>query len=317
VLTTTLDLQRWHRALVSDAVLAAEERANVFRPVAGDYAYGWYVTKTKRGTKWIEHGGTTDNGFDCKMTMFADEGVTMVVLGNVGGLIVPFVNLNLGKLVFGEEVEWPPEVRAVGEGSLGEIAGDYEAAGVARFAIEAEDGALVLAAESAASFALLAPPLSSGNAGVLPRSEKIARELAKDRFTALHAAEQKEQPLFYFDDWWKGLREKRGPLRDVTLLGGTEDPFSGAAAVLLDLRFENGRGILRLIWSGDHLTSTMIGPPYPSRLRLAPCSGERFVCFDLKASRVVAELQASKKDPGGGLVLAVAGKNVDLRRAKR
>src|SRR5262245_9750264 len=318
VLTTTLDLQRWHRVLVSDAVLSAEERAKLFKPVASDYAYGWYVTKTKHGTKWIEHGGTTSNGFDCKMTMFPDAGVTMVVLGNVGGLIVPYVNLNLGKLVLGEEeVEWPPEVHAVEEGRLRELAGDYEAAGGARFTVEAGDGAVVLAAENPEAFALLAPPLSSRNKDVLDRSEKITRELEKNRFTLLHAAEKKEQPLFFFDDWWKRLPEEHGPLRGVTLLGGTESPVSGAATVVLDLRFENGRELLRLIWSGGNLTGTMIGPPYPSRLRLAACSDERFLCFDLKASRVIAELTAPEKDAGAGLVLAASGKNVSLRRAKR
>ena len=317
VLTTTLDLQRWRRALHSDAVLAAEQRAKLFKPVAGDYGYGWYVTRTSRGTKWIEHGGTTNNGFDCKMTMFPDEGVMMVVLGNVGSLIVPYVNLNLGKLVFGEKVEWPPEVGPVDASRLLALAGDYEATGEARFALEAGNGALVLAAEEPEAFALLAPPLSSRNKDVLERSRKIAAELAKDRFDALHAAERKEHPLFFFDNWWKRLRDQHGPLRSVTLLGGSESPPSGPMA-LLDVRFEKGREILRLLWSGDNtLTGTMIGPPYPSRLRLAACSAERFVCFDLKASRVVAELKAAGKDAASGLVLDVAGTSVPLRRAKR
>ena len=43
----------------------------------------------------------------------------------------------------------------------------------------------MVAAESPASFAFLAPPLSSRNKDVLERSEKIARELEKDRFGAL------------------------------------------------------------------------------------------------------------------------------------
>jgi hypothetical protein len=52
-------------------------------------------------------------------------------------------------------------------------------------------------------------------------------------------------------------------------------------------------------------------------LRLAACSAERFGCFDLKASRVVAELKAAGKDAASGLVLDVAGTSVPLRRAKR
>ena len=39
----------------------------------------------------------------------------------------------------------------------------------------------MLAAENPAAFALLAPPLSSRNKGVLERSEKIARELQEDQ----------------------------------------------------------------------------------------------------------------------------------------
>jgi hypothetical protein len=105
-------------------------------------------------------------------------------------------------------------------------------------------------------------------------------------------------------------------VRDVTLLGASELPPFRAATALLDVRYENGREILRLGWSGDHLTSTMIGPPYPSRLRLAACADGRYVGFDLRASRVVAELKAGQ-DPASDLVLAVGGKSVALRRAKR
>lgn len=313
VLTTTLDLRRWHDALESDAVLNAAARAKLFKPVAESYGYGWYVLKSPRGTTWIEHGGTTGNGFDCKMTMFPDENVLMVVLGNVGGMIVPFVNLNLGKLVFGEKVEWPPEVREVDAKRLEELAGEYEGSNGARFAIEAVDGGLVLGAESPAALALLVPPVSDRGKKLLERSEKIAGELKKDRFAALHAAERKEHPLFFFDAWWKRQVESHGALKDLTVLGATEDKRQGNVTALIDLRYERGREILRLIWTGQELTGTMMGPPYPSRLRLAACSDERFVCFDLKGSRSIAELKIA----AGKVELVTGGKSSLLRRAKR
>jgi len=314
VLTTTLDLQKWYAVLTSDSVLDADAREKLFRPVAGNYGFGWYVLKSPRGTPWIEHGGTTGNGFDCKMTMYPDEHVLMVVLGNVGGLIVPFVDLNVGKLVFGEKIEWPPEVREVDASRLSDLAGEYEAPGGARFALEAADGALVLDAESPAALALLAPPGSDRSRKALDRTEKIVAELKKDRFDALHAAERKEHPLKFFDGWWKSLGERQGPRKSLTVLGAIDDPREGTVTPLVDLRFEHGREILRLVWSEETLTSTLIGPPYPSRMRLAACSGDRFVCFDLKSSRTVAELCLRGTPASHGLTFVAAGKSVALRR---
>ncbi len=316
VLTTILDLERWHRAIGSDSILRAAAREKLFRPFKDNYACGWYVQKTQRGARWIEHGGSTENGFECKMTMFPDEEVLLVVLGNVGGLIVPWVNLNLGKLALGETVEWPPEVHAVDEARLQALAGAYEAPGGARFAIEAHDGALVLSAENAAALSRIAPPLSDRSKDLLSKTEKIAAELRKDRFGLLHAAEWKKHPLFFFDNWWKELAKERGDLREIVVLGGVEDPALGAVSTLLDLRFEHGREILKLAWSDGEITGTTIGPPYLSRVRLVATADERFVCFDLKASHAIAELSANTKareDPLP-LTLVAREKTVTLRQ---
>ncbi len=318
VLTTVLDLQRWQRALTGDAILAEPARQKLFRPYRDDYACGWYILRTEKGSRWIEHGGSTDNGFDCKMGMFPDQHLVVVVLGNVGDGTVPWVNLNLGKLARGEEVAAPPRAHVLSPSELDAYVGTFTAADGARFTIESDDCGLVVSADDAAALAFVATDSGADAKRLLETSEKIASELRKGRYAALHAAEAPGRPLDYFDAWWNRLTGTHGPVSAATVLGTLTDREAGTAT-LIDVRFERGREILRLLWGDGRITGTRIGPPYASRHPLVPLSATRFARFDLKTSRVLLELTTVEalKEPARLLVLAAEGKKLTLRRAPR
>ncbi|HEY8563669.1 MAG TPA: serine hydrolase [Pyrinomonadaceae bacterium] len=88
VLSTTGDLFKWDRALLSDAILSKEAKEKYYRPpLRADetgnsiYAYGWEVTQTERNTRRVWHNGT-NRIFFADFYRFIDEGVTIVLMTN-------------------------------------------------------------------------------------------------------------------------------------------------------------------------------------------------------------------------------------------
>jgi CubicO group peptidase (beta-lactamase class C family) len=314
VLSTAPDLWRWERELRGDDLLTKASKKKLFTPVRGDYAYGWYALKTKAGKTWIEHGGSTGNGFDVKCTRYPDDRVFFVVLGNAPGN-VPWVNLNVGKLLQGESIELPPATAPPGESELEALAGEYEGPKGLRLRLFAHSGALILEAGSETAFRFLAGDAGAvGSKTELQVSRKIVDGFATADFRALHAVEDKQYPLFFMESWWQGLLAHHGALQRATVLGATAE-FSGGITVTALLEFERGSENFRLQWSGGKLGGVNIGAPYPNRLRLVPESAQSFVAYDLVRQRVLA--RASRPTQGGtGLELEVGGDKARLARAK-
>jgi CubicO group peptidase (beta-lactamase class C family) len=88
ILSTTEDMYKWHRALISDSVLSKEAKQKFYRPQfrPGEdenpyYAYGWDILKTPRNTIVTRHNGT-NRVFYADFHRFIDEGVAIVMLSN-------------------------------------------------------------------------------------------------------------------------------------------------------------------------------------------------------------------------------------------
>lgn len=317
VLSTVLDLRRWQHALDGESILEEDAKKKLFRPFRGDYACGWYVLKTERGSTWIEHGGSTDNGFDCKFTRFPEHQALLVVLGNVLGGSLPWVNLNLGKLVRGEEVAWPPPVgRPDGDG-MRSLEGSWEAPGDARFQISVQDEKVVLEALNEKALRGMLPASSPRANALLKKTEEIAKDLAKNDFKTLHAAEDPKRPLFFFDNWWKRLEEQLGQRNKLTVIGVVSEPRRGDTS-LIRVDYANGAELLKLSWRGETLVGTTIGSPYPSRRVLQPTAENTWTEFDLIGSKVLVEIRSpagNAKKPGR-LELAADGKSLTLTKRK-
>jgi CubicO group peptidase (beta-lactamase class C family) len=314
VLTTVGDLARWQAALDGTSILNDASKQKLFEPGLGDYAYGWHVHRTERGSPWIEHGGSTDNGFACKFTRFPKERLLSIVLGNVGDGSVPWVSLNLGKLARGEEIAWPPAVTSFDAERSSALVGVHEASG-ARFALSDAADRLIMEAENAPAMTFLHPAPSS--AGILRRTEAIASALAQNNFGPLHAAEAKSKPLWFFDDWFLTLTGTRGKLERVSTIGVIDEPGQGAVG-LIKLQFVSGAELLKLGWHGEALQSTKIGAPYPSRITLRPTVDGAWVAYDLLRSKPLVTVQLAQRSGAvsEGLDLVAGTRKLQLVRAK-
>lgn len=81
VLCSLADLEAWHAALSTDAVLDATERAAFFTASDERYACGWYLATEANGRRWYTHDGRTD-GFRASVSRCAEEGALVAVLTN-------------------------------------------------------------------------------------------------------------------------------------------------------------------------------------------------------------------------------------------
>lgn len=90
ILSTTEDMLKWDRALLTDKILSKEAKNKYYFPALrpdeankpSHYGYGWDVMKTDRNTTRLWHNGS-NNVFFANFYRFIDEGVTVIVMTNV------------------------------------------------------------------------------------------------------------------------------------------------------------------------------------------------------------------------------------------
>jgi len=89
IYSTPADLYRWHLALRAHRVLTEASRRTLLAPhVAleseGHAAYGWFLTRTPRGTTAVWTRGTEDFGHNAILMTYPEEGIVIVAASNAG-----------------------------------------------------------------------------------------------------------------------------------------------------------------------------------------------------------------------------------------
>ena len=88
VVTTVGDLWKWEQAMRNGSILVPAAKEKLFTPRVvvpksdDSYAYGWFVSPTRRGTTLIHHEGNLP-GFQAMYMRYPDDGLTFFVLSNV------------------------------------------------------------------------------------------------------------------------------------------------------------------------------------------------------------------------------------------
>jgi len=127
ILSTTMDMYRWHLALLGDKVLNAEVKKKIFTPYINEYGYGWDVISTENGLL-IQHDGGSSLGCSAEMRRYIGAGVVTILFCNQSyGQEVLFYPIRdkLENLVFGGDVTLPPRIKSVSAEKLRKFEGDY------------------------------------------------------------------------------------------------------------------------------------------------------------------------------------------------
>jgi hypothetical protein len=105
VVTTSLDVLAWDRALRGDKVLGDAAKAKLYAPALEGYACGWVVSTTDRGTTRVEHSGGV-RGYGVQIARWLEDDAIVVVLSN-GKTNPTAVEKTIAEILFA-----PPKITA-------------------------------------------------------------------------------------------------------------------------------------------------------------------------------------------------------------
>jgi CubicO group peptidase (beta-lactamase class C family) len=106
ILSTTEDLYKWHKALMTEQVVSKEQIKKLYHPKLRlnenenpYYAYGWDIFKTNRNTLQVWHNGT-NNIIYADFLRYIDEKVTIIMLSNKSHPNFDGLNKEIAKIIF-------------------------------------------------------------------------------------------------------------------------------------------------------------------------------------------------------------------------
>lgn len=288
MISTVADLQRWHAAVQSGAVLSAEAvkaYASVQFPVdeRGGEGYGWTVFEAAPGRRVRSSaGGTPQLSHNNVMTWWMDDDVLFIASSNSPDWRAEAVVPNLRAIVFGQPYQEPPSGIALTEEVLQARAGRFQLPSGSVLEVKVDGQGLAVSGEGQEAFALLfsAPP------------EAAQAQAALEKFMA--NGDDPEMKLF-----------ERFKARQAAVLGAFKEqrivgtiPFGGGDLwTFVTLEFEAGRVYTRWAMGPQ---GGLLGAVYavePPTLKFYPQSENQFVAFDLlnPAPPITLEFSADGK----------------------
>lgn len=292
--TTLGDMARWDAALDNRRVLADSSRAKFMTGYVNEgpegrsqYAYGWAVMKTSRGTRLVTHNG--GNGvYVAELLRFVDDRVTIFVASTVSELTATTAVRVVARIVFGQPYELPPARVAVAPAALTVAVGTYAFADGSRLVLRAQDGRLMAEAVGQQAYALLATgdTASASEATTLnARSRAIAEAVVKGDVTLLRTALGPGGPdsagvASQEAQMMEGRLQRFGAFRSVEVLGTVRGP-EGGMQTTVRLNFDRGGATNIYTWDRSGHIMDLGARPY-APVELLPSENGEFRSFDAR-----------------------------------
>jgi len=293
--TTLGDMARWDAALNDSRVLTDSSRRKfmtgyVYEGPDGlsQYAYGWAVMKTSRGTRLVTHNG--GNGiYVAEFLRFVDDHVTLFVTSTVSEYTATQAVRVIARIVFGQPYDLPPRRAAVAPTTLATAAGTYSLADGSRLVLRALDGHLMGEAVGQQAYALLAtgdtasPPEAAARNS---RARVIVESILAGNVGPLHAAlgaggpdstelAQQESQLM------AGRRQRFGEYLSLEVLG-TVRGLEGGLQTTVRLNFTNGGATNIYTWDRTGHIMDLGARPWQA-VELVPAENGEFRAFDARS----------------------------------
>ncbi|HEX8282637.1 MAG TPA: serine hydrolase domain-containing protein [Pyrinomonadaceae bacterium] len=333
--STVGDMYRWMVALTQGKVLNREALEKLFRPhvlVYADYrnsksplhyAYGWYVWKQPSGKTMIFHLG--GNGvFNAAVRYHLDDRALVIYASNVSEFHDPNYPVPaIERMLAGEAVGMPPQVRPLSEQQLAEYAGRYQAASGSLVSVEAKSQSLKLYGEGQEAFSFVTtglwqkdPALEEMNA----RTAEVVENSRTGRYETLlkaYGLETTLEQLAEFEKlFWKKRHDRHGGYVRTRVLGtmpSRDRAFTGRTIVAID--FERGTTYREYLWTRGGKIGD-VGPllSAPSA-QYFPDSAGCVVKFDAAKALVSSRVCIEKKGTGGTVATVVQGESrIELKK---
>ena len=319
--TTLGDMARWDAALRGDAVLADSSRRKFMTGYVNEgpdgrsqYAYGWAVMRSSRGTRIVTHNG--GNGiFVAEWIRFLDDSVTIFVASTNAAMTASPAVRTVSRIVFGQPYELPPQRVAITPASLTRVTGSYAVPGGGQLVLRVAGGKLLADPSGQGAWALLnggALPIP-GAAQLSATARTIVDALVKGDAAPLHALVDGGPPLAEMQrqeqEMMAGRRARWGALRSVEVLGTVGDA-EAFAATTVRLTFERAAATNIYAWNEAGRIVDLRARPCESTELVPLGVGE----FETLGAQGAAPLHL--RLDGGVLVARLAGGAVRLVRAR-
>ena len=290
--TTLDDMSRWDAALNDRRVLTDSSRRKYMTGYVNEgpdgfsqYAYGWAVMKTSRGTRLVTHNG--GNGvYVAEFLRFVDDHVTLFVTSTVSDLTATQAVRVISRIVFGQPYDLPPAHVAVAPTALVAAVGSYRLGDGSRLTIRPDDGRLMAEGVGQQAFALLTTgdTASAPTANALnERSRVIVEALVAGNVGPLAAAMGPGGPdsvklAGQETQMMAGRRQRFGVLQSVEVLGTVRGEMGGLQTTVR-LNFSAGGATNLYTWDATGHITDLGARPYQA-VELVPSESGEFRSFN-------------------------------------
>ncbi len=298
ILSTVGDMYKWHQALLGQTVLSEEAKKKLYTPYVREgpdaptyYGYGWVIGKTQRGTAVVMHNG--GNGvFAADFLRFLDEKVVIYSASNSAQLMAWQVTPNVARLVFGEDVVFPPKVVELSAGELGKFVGTYTfGSSDSRFIVETSDSHLEIVGDGQAAISAI-DPIAARRENEFnelnTRTERMLSEAQKGNYdlliNAMGAGPEKEEIKETQDRERKRREARFGPWKDFHVLGTIRGPEARAITIVRD-DHEGGAVYLQYVRDQGGVVIGVRNSQVPPGLPFFSESPDVLFTFDLESSK--------------------------------
>ena len=277
--TTLGDMFRWDVAQGNRSVLADSSRKKYTTGYVNEgpggesqYAYGWAIMRTRRGTRLVTHNGG-NRVYVAELLRFVDEGVTIFLTSTVSELTASPVVTTLERITFGEPYELPPRRVAIAGSTLSAVAGTYRVPDGSRLTIRVAGEKLFADADGQQAYSLL----TVGDTTVAPRVAELNRKAATivealvrgdvgPLRRALDDAPDSAELTREEGGLMADRRNRFGTYRSFAVMGTVQAP-GGPFQTTVRLDFERGAVTNIYLWDpGDRIIDVGARPYQPTEL---------------------------------------------------
>lgn len=328
ILSTTEDMYKWHLALLGNDILSEDVKKKLYTPFLNEYAYGWDVMDSPHGTL-IKHDGGSTLGNAAEIRRYTDADIVIIVFCNADGGEVLFekeVREKIEALVFGLDVEIPPQVLQHDTDYLKQFIGTYTLPTDGQVDVSLQGNALIATTQGQDAIHMLAfsddADLSLHN-DLNKRTQAIFEAAVKNDYSPFEVVlanreERYDRVREFINMRIDRYKDQTGSIESVHSLGTLPSSFEeGAVETAVELRGERGSIYFLSIWKdGQNIGVAPVRRAQGLTVPCMPVSNTEFAGYDLGMAKNVS-LRFETDDAGHVTRLAVPGPLGELFASKQ
>ncbi len=329
ILSTTNDMFKWYLALKGNKILSEHAKKKIFTPFLNDYGYGWDILKTEHGTL-IQHNGGSMLGNSADFRWFVNKDIAIIIFCNQSydqETLSDIIKDKIASIVFGRNVEMPPEIKEINLDKLKKYEGIYKLPSGGFLKASFENRTLkIKAKDQDAINALMFPEVSNLDLykDLNSLSVKIFESVLRGDFkpfgeVLVNKKERFERVRKFINMRLERYKNYTGSIREVKAVGTLPSQLEeGAVETVVELKGEKNSIFFLLIWQdGRNIGVAPIESPQIVSIPFLPLSKTKFAGYHLGLAKIFKiNFIFDNKNSITGLILPKKGGKIFAQKVK-